>query len=96
MYTFHNYCTYFCILYLSKVGYIVQKVILAHLSISFPENMRAVYETYSVKNDTYKIIAIHQSTTLVVNVTDIDTKTMHFLIFQAHSQNRYIILSYDL
>ncbi|KAK4292696.1 hypothetical protein Pmani_034553 [Petrolisthes manimaculis] len=33
---------------------------------------------------------------MVVNVTDIDITTMHFLVFQAHSQNRYIILSFDI
>lgn len=92
--TYHNYLILYVLLY--TVYTLARQSHPCTSSISFPENMRVVHETYSVKDETYKIIAIHQSTTLVVNVTDIDTKAMHFLIFQAHSQNRYLILSYDL
>lgn len=48
---------------------------------------------YSLKNQSYKIISIHNHTTIAVNIIDIDKENIGFLIVQAHSQNRYLILS---
>ena len=56
------------------------------------ENMEFLEEEYSLFNNTHKISVIQHHTTVAVNVTDIGNDAS-FLIFQAHSQNRYLILS---
>lgn len=43
-------------------------------------------------NNTHKITAIPHHSTVSLNVTDIGEAT-RFLIFQAHSQNHYLLLS---
>lgn len=54
--------------------------------------MTFLEEEYSMINNTHKITAIPHHSTVSVNVTNIDEDS-RFLIFQAHSQNHYLILS---
>lgn len=54
--------------------------------------MKIPEEKYSMLNNTHKITVIQHHTTVLVSVTDID-EDAGFLIFQAHSQNHYLILS---
>lgn len=49
-------------------------------------------EDYSLLNNTHKITVIQNHTTVSVKITDFD-ESASFLIFQAHSQNHYLILS---
>ncbi|MPC29544.1 Transmembrane 7 superfamily member 3 [Portunus trituberculatus] len=49
-------------------------------------------EEYSLLNHTHKITVIQNHSTVSVIITDFD-KSARFLIFQAHSQNHYLILS---
>ncbi|KAK8375469.1 hypothetical protein O3P69_008361 [Scylla paramamosain] len=49
-------------------------------------------EEYSLLNNTHKITVIQNHTTVSVKITDFD-ESARFLIFQAHSQNHYLILS---
>nr|XP_053628280.1 transmembrane 7 superfamily member 3-like [Cherax quadricarinatus] len=51
---------------------------------------------YSMKNVTYEIFGIGHHTSIAVSITDIDEENIGFLIVQAHSQNRYLILGHEL
>nr|XP_045582776.1 transmembrane 7 superfamily member 3-like [Procambarus clarkii] len=51
---------------------------------------------YSVKNVSYEIFGMGQYTSIAVKIMDIDEENVSFLIVQAHSQSRYLLLGHEL